>query len=108
MIETLRLSFDPLVSWPLYWGLLGLAAITFLIYMGTYRRAWLSRFLLLALGFLVLANPNLVEEEREPLPSVVAVVVDDSESMAFGDRSEIASAAYSAVEAAIAANAAAR
>ena len=44
------------------------------------------RALALALLVLALANPSFTREDREPLSSVVAVVVDKSPSQNFGDR----------------------
>ena len=44
------------------------------------------RALALALMVLALANPSFTREDREPLSSVVAVVVDKSPSQNFGDR----------------------
>jgi hypothetical protein len=49
-----------------------------------------------------LLNPSLVHEEREPLPSVAAVILDRSESMQFGDRTKAAEAAYAALTARLA------
>jgi hypothetical protein len=43
-----------------------------------------------------------VHEEREPLPSVAAVILDRSESMQFGDRATAAEAAYKALTAKLA------
>jgi hypothetical protein len=42
---------------------------------------------------LALANPSLTSEEREPLSTVVAVVVDKSASQEFGDRTAMTEAA---------------
>jgi hypothetical protein len=47
------------------------------------------RALALALLLGALADPSLVQEEREPVRSVVAVVLDRSSSQALGDRAEI-------------------
>ncbi|MHA1109431.1 MAG: hypothetical protein ACTSQV_10030, partial [Alphaproteobacteria bacterium] len=45
--------------------------------------------MLAALAILVaLTNPSLVEEERDPLKDVAAIVVDDSPSQGVGDRRE--------------------
>ncbi len=49
-------------------------------------RGWAVRALALALMVLALANPSFTREDREPLSSVVAVVVDKSPSQNFGDR----------------------
>jgi len=94
MMEVSRLSFDPLVSWPFFWGLVALTVICLGVYVLAFRRAWLTRSLAAALGLLALSNPAIVEEEREPLPSVAAIVVDRSDSMGFGARTEIASAVF--------------
>src|SRR4029077_1680853 len=46
----------------------------------------LARAVALALFVLALANPSVTREDREPLTSVAAVVVDKSPSQEFGDR----------------------
>lgn len=104
MMEVSRLSFDPLVSWPFFWGLVALTVIALAIYVFAFRRAWLTRSLAAMLGLLALSNPAIVEEEREPLPSVAALVVDRSDSMGFGERTEIASDAFNALRAELEAN----
>jgi hypothetical protein len=104
MMEVSRLSFDPLVSWPFFWGLVVLTVLALAIYTFAFRRAWLTRSLAAALGLLALSNPAIVEEEREPLPSVAAIVVDRSDSMRFGARTEIASEVYDALRTELEAN----
>ena len=49
-------------------------------------RGALVRALALALMVLALANPSFTREDREPIPSVAAVIVDKSPSQNFGDR----------------------
>ena len=97
MIEASRLSFDPLIGWPLFWGLAIICVISLAVYIIAFRKAWLTRTLAAGFGLLALSNPAIVEEEREPLPSVAAIIVDRSDSMSFGDRTDIASAAYEAL-----------
>lgn len=104
MMEVSRLSFDPLVSWPFFWGLVALSVVALAIYIAAFRRAWLSRSLAALLGLLALSNPAIVEEEREPLPSVAAIVVDRSDSMNFGARTEIASEVFDALRTELEAN----
>ncbi|MCR9080067.1 MAG: hypothetical protein NXH78_13305 [Hyphomonadaceae bacterium] len=104
MMEVSRLSFDPLVSWPFFWGLMALSVVALAIYITAFRRAWLSRSLAALLGLLALSNPAIVEEEREPLPSVAAIVVDRSDSMSFGARTEIASEVFDALRTELEAN----
>lgn len=94
MIDALRLSIDPFLGWPIFWALAGLTSLAWVAYLALRGRAWLTRALGLVLLTAALANPSLVQEEREPLPSVVAVVLDRSESMLFGDRMKAAEAAY--------------
>lgn len=104
MIEASRLSFDPLIGWPLFWGLAGLCVVSLIVYLIAFRKAWLTRTLAAGFGLLALSNPAIVEEEREPLPSVAAVIVDRSDSMDFGARSEIASAAFTELQSELEAN----
>jgi hypothetical protein len=57
------------------------------------------RVLAIALILLALANPSFTREEREPLSSVAAVVIDKSPSQNFGDRaSETAKAQQALVD----------
>lgn len=99
MIEASRLSFDPLLSWPWFWALLVACSVAFLIYAFMRGKAWLARGLGLTVGLLALSNPSFVEEEREPLPSVAALVLDRSDSMEFGERRTIADEAYQSIRA---------
>ena len=70
---------------------------------GAYIRwrgtAWLTRAAALTILAAALANPAYIREEREPLPSVAAIIVDQSESMTFGQREEIAAAAREQLQA---------
>lgn len=97
MNEAVRLGFEPFLDWPLFWGLAGLTAAAWAAYLALRGRAWLTRALGLLLLSAALLNPSLVHEEREPLPSVAAVILDRSESMQFGDRQATADAAYAAL-----------
>jgi hypothetical protein len=82
------LAFEPLISWPL----LGLVMLPLLLLalVGLWfrQRGALFRFAaLLALGAALL-NPVFLDEEREALKSVVAVVVDRSQSQDIGERTK--------------------
>ena len=61
------------------------------------RGAWL-RALASALLVLALVNPVLMREEREGLPGIVAVVVDESASQSLGDRTEQTEATLAALK----------
>lgn len=96
MIEATRLGFEPLIPYPYLLGLCALAALAWLAYAILRGRAWLTRGLALTVLAGALSNPAIIEEERDPLPSVAAIVLDGSESMAFGDREDAARAVYDA------------
>ena len=80
------IAFSPLVPWPLI-AALALAGLLFCGYALARGAggAWL-RTGALAFGLLALANPSLVEEQRDPLPDIAAIVVDSSASQAVGER----------------------
>ena len=73
--------------------------ISFLVYAVSGGRALITRGLAMLLAFAALSNPAYVREEREPLPSVAAIVVDRSESMSFGERTAIADKALAELRA---------
>jgi len=81
-------SFEPLFSWPLV--VAGLVPLALLALVGLWLRQRGAWFRLAALAALALAlvNPVFLDEQREPLKSVVAVVVDHSQSQDIGDRAE--------------------
>ncbi|MDE0060393.1 MAG: hypothetical protein OXP07_19920, partial [Defluviicoccus sp.] len=80
------IAFAPMFDWivlaaagALALGVLALCAVTRARGLG-----W--RSLALAALWLALANPALVEEEREPIPDLVTVVVDESDSQKIDGR----------------------
>ena len=80
------IQFSPLV--PLYL-IAGFAIVGALpVALGFFRRVRGSIFRALALAALLLAllNPVYLQQDREPLDSVVAVIVDRSQSQASPDR----------------------
>ena len=97
MLEASRLGFDPLIPWAILWSLAGGAAVLWVIYLWRRGKAWLFRALALSVLALALANPLWIQEQREPLKDIVAVVMDRSESMNFRGRTETAQAAYDAI-----------
>jgi hypothetical protein len=94
-----NLAFDPLLPLPLIatLGALLLVVLAFLAWQ-RIRGAWL-RALASALLVLALTNPILKREERDPLPGVVALVVDDSASQKLGNRTKQTQAAVDALKA---------
>jgi hypothetical protein len=80
------ITFAPLVPSLVLWlGLAAIVAIAGLLLLSRARGAAV-RVTALALILLALANPSFTREDREPLSSVAAVVVDKSPSQSFGDR----------------------
>src|SRR6202790_2910208 len=80
------IAFTPLVPSLVLW--LALAAIVVIAVLLLLRRApgAAVRVTALALILLALANPSFPREDREPLSSVAAVVIDKSPSQNFGTR----------------------
>ena len=85
--SAVSVAFDPLLPWPVLagagrdrrwcWSLLGLRAGA----RGTLLAAGLA-----CRRAAALANPALIEEQRKPIADVALVVIDDSDSMAIGER----------------------
>ncbi len=95
----LALAFDPLLPLPLVATLGGLFVVVLaLLAWQRVRGAWL-RALASALLVLALVNPVLKREERDPLPGIVALVVDDSASQRLGNRAAQTQAAVDALKA---------
>ena len=80
------IAFAPLVPTLVLW--VGLAAIVVIaaVLMMARARGAAVRVAALTLILLALANPSFTREEREPLTSVAAVVIDKSPSQNFGER----------------------
>jgi hypothetical protein len=80
------IAFTPLVPSLVLWlAASAIAVIAVLLLLGRARGAAV-RVAALGLILLALANPSFTREDREPLSSVAAVVIDKSPSQNFGDR----------------------
>src|SRR5215468_9752458 len=91
------ISFAPLVPPAVLWTAIGVAAVVAaLLIIVRSRGAWV-RAIALAFLALTLANPSLTREDREPLSSVAAIVLDRSPSQNFGDRQKQTEAAREAL-----------
>ncbi|MFN4271577.1 MAG: hypothetical protein ACK4F5_02115 [Aliihoeflea sp.] len=86
-------SFEPLLDW--VWLAAILVPLALLVLAGLFlrQRGGLIRLLAFAALALALFNPVLLDEEREPLQSVVALIVDRSQSQDIGERMEQTDAA---------------
>src|SRR6476469_2743980 len=77
------IAFTPLVPTIVLWiALAAIVAISVLLLIGRARGA------AVALILLALANPSFTREDREPLSSVAAIVIDKSPSQNFGTRNQ--------------------
>jgi len=80
------IAFTPLVPSIVLWLAIGaIVVVAAVLLLGRARGAFV-RLAALALIALALANPSFTREDREPLTSVAAVVVDKSPSQNFGSR----------------------
>ncbi|MEA2829962.1 MAG: hypothetical protein QOF22_710, partial [Bradyrhizobium sp.] len=80
------LAFTPLVPSLVLWLAAGaIVVIALLLLLGRARGAAV-RVAALALILLALSNPSFTREDREPLSSVAAIVIDKSPSQNFGER----------------------
>ncbi len=82
----LGVSFAPLMPAYVVWTAFGVAALISIVLLLVRSRGAPMRALALALMVLALANPSLTREDRDPIPSVAAVIIDKSPSQNFGDR----------------------
>jgi hypothetical protein len=93
----LGISFSPLVPGYMVWIAVAVAFVLSLLLVFARARAAVIRAIALALFVLALANPSITREDREPLTSVAAVVIDKSPSQEFGDRLQQTEAARAAL-----------
>ena len=81
----LGVSFAPIVPEYVVWTAFGVTALLAAMLLLARSRGALVRAVALALMVLALANPSITREDREPIPSVAAVIVDKSPSQEFGE-----------------------
>lgn len=82
----LGVAFAPLVPQYVVWTAFGVAVFLSILLLVARSRGALVRTVALALLVLALANPSMTREDRDPIPSVAAVIIDKSPSQEFGDR----------------------
>jgi hypothetical protein len=85
-MSLLSVSFSPLIPDYALWVAGGIAALLAILALVSRGPVAILRALALALVLLALANPSLVQEEREKVKDIVAVVTDRSTSQTLGDR----------------------
>jgi hypothetical protein len=82
----LGVAFAPLVPAYVVWAAFAAAVLISALLLLVRSRGAVVRSIALALMVLALANPSFTREDRDPIPSVAAVIVDKSPSQDFGDR----------------------
>ncbi|MCA6118535.1 hypothetical protein J6524_27200 [Bradyrhizobium sp. WSM 1738] len=82
------IAFTPLVPTLVLWIALAAIVVIAALLLFSRARGAAVRVAALALILLALANPSFTREDREPLSSVAAVVIDKSPSQNFGTRNQ--------------------
>jgi hypothetical protein len=88
-----RIAFDPQLPWLWLFIIAAGAALFWLGYTLRGGKAPVSRALGLTLILIGIAQPMYVQERREPASDIVALIVDQSESLALANRKDGARAA---------------
>ncbi|MFI4998847.1 MAG: hypothetical protein ACHQK9_03110 [Reyranellales bacterium] len=96
--SAVSVAFDLLLPWELLAVLGGIGLILVLLGLRAGARGTIWRLGAVAIVLAALANPALIEEQRKPIADVALVVVDDSDSMAIGERRQQVQAAREALK----------
>lgn len=91
------ISFSPLFPWSLLAGIAVIAGVLLVIGLARGGRGIAFRAATLAVLFLALMNPRIVNEDRKSQPDVALIVVDQSGSQAVGERRSQTDATVKAV-----------
>ncbi|KAA0972045.1 hypothetical protein FPY71_02715 [Aureimonas fodinaquatilis] len=92
-----NIAFEPYFPWPVLLALAAPAVLLALALAVLRLRGSLLRLAAIAALLLALANPVVLHEQREKLQSVVALVVDRSQSQSLANRSAQTDAAVTAL-----------
>jgi len=82
------IAFAPLVPIYVLWAAVAAALVIAALLIVSRSRGSLIRTLALGLLVLALANPSFTREDRDPIPSVAAIIIDKSPSQNFGERTK--------------------
>ncbi|MFD2236302.1 hypothetical protein [Aureimonas populi] len=96
------IAFAPVFPWAQIAIFAAVAGLVALVLLLSGLRGAVLRVLALAALLLALANPVALREERDPLSSVVALVVDRSQSQGIGERNAQTDAALAGLQAELA------
>ncbi|MBY0613197.1 MAG: hypothetical protein K2P80_13540 [Beijerinckiaceae bacterium] len=102
-MDHLSLGFSPLVPWWLITAFAAVAAIVTLLMLLGRQKGGMLRGLALALILLALANPSIINEDRDRLNDVVALLVDKTGSQTLENRAADTERAQAAIAKALAA-----
>ena len=92
-------AFAPLVPWALIIAIATVAALMLLFGAAKRARGILLRALAIGTGLAALANPSIVQEQRQPLTDIVAIIADRSPSQNVSGRAARTDAALAAITA---------
>ncbi|MGE3624240.1 MAG: hypothetical protein AB7H77_10285 [Bdellovibrionales bacterium] len=81
-----RIVFAPALPPGVLEALAAVACLLIVVAIMRHARGALLRAVVFSLLLLALANPSLLQEQREPLKDTALLVVDESASMQLGDR----------------------
>jgi len=97
MTSVADISFAPLIPWPLIGGLAVIALIFLALAWLRHANGSLLRTIAIAAALAALANPSLINERRQPLDDVAAIIVDRSASQNIGGRATASDLALKAL-----------
>jgi hypothetical protein len=100
---TEQLILDPLVPWPVFYVLAGLAAVGLALAIWRRLAGWWLRGLAGLALLAAIVNPSLQAEDRQPLADIIVAVVDESASQRISDRPDQTAAALAGLQAEVAA-----
>jgi hypothetical protein len=86
-------AFSPLVNEYILYGAVAIFCLLAALLVLVKARGVYVRIIAIALFLLALANPSITREDRDPLTSVAAVIIDKSPSQDFDDRTKQTEAA---------------
>ncbi|MDJ0820172.1 MAG: hypothetical protein QNJ09_00005, partial [Paracoccaceae bacterium] len=98
-----NIVFDPLLPWPLIWGLAAIALTGVILALWRGLSGWALRALAGIVLIGALTQPSYQIEDRAPLSDIVLMVVDESASQQLAERAGVTAEAADALEARIAA-----
>ena len=88
MDTAFSIHFAPLLPTVWLWTIALAGLLVLAISLLKHRRGLIWRIITFSFFMLALLNPSLLEEEREPISNIAAIVVDDSQSQKMGQRSQ--------------------